>query len=165
MRLPRCLAAGAIAWMLVLAFGFGIASARGPEGRPYEAGEFEWRLENKSFVATSVKGVDGATPISKPKDVHLAFGWTAESDGPWLPVLVWEANCNEYFYRFEATAERLTTSEGGSTLVGCFGPLGREDRWLDRFFSADPLWRLKEGRLTLAAGKRVVKLRQTKHFR
>jgi hypothetical protein len=165
MSIHRWSRLGAGLLLLLLAVGLGPASAASEESRPYEAGRYEWRFENKSFRATSVKGADGGSPLRNPEDLHLAFGWTAIENGPWRPALFWEANCNEYNYDFKANANRFLLSEGGSTLVGCVGPIAREDRWLDRFFSSRPLWRLQDGKLRLVAGKRVLRLRRVKHYR
>jgi len=143
--------------LMALAPSLGYAQS---ESRPYKAGEYEWRLENRSFVATSITSRSGTTPISKPGDVHVGFGWTATNGGPWLPELFWEANCNEYFYRLRATAHRLKLGRSGSTEVGCFKAVGEEDDWLSRFFRANPHWRLQGRRLTLRAGKRAIELKQ-----
>lgn len=151
--------------LLLLAVGAGPTFAAGSESRPYKAGKYEWRLENKNFRATSVKGANGGSPLRNPGDFHLAFGWTAIDSGPWRPALFWEANCNEYNYAFKANKRRFLLSEGGSTAVGCNGPIAREDRWLSGFFEARPRWHLKDGRLRLVAGKRVMRLRRVKHYR
>jgi heat shock protein HslJ len=132
--------------------------------RPHRAGKYEWRLEHRgAFVAISITTTDGTQPpIGQPTSVHVGFGWDAFNNGPWLPILSWEANCNGMFAQFRAGEHRLRLSDFGGSAVLCPETTGREDDWLLEFFKADPYWQLHGPQLTLTSGANSIQLAETK---
>ncbi len=48
-----------------------------------------------------------------------------------------------------------------STLRGCPGALGKQERWLTEFLISDPEWRLAGKRLTLTSGQGEIELHAT----
>lgn len=116
------------------------------------------------YWGLSIVGVNGGHPIRRPRELWLAFGTITDYGGENLEektdeyaALFWESNCNEHNYKVEATATRLNLDGGGSTAVLCLGRVQKEERWLERFFSASPRWRVANGHLTLTArGSRIV---------
>jgi hypothetical protein len=122
------------------------------------------RLEGHGlYWATSIKAANGGQPVRNPSELWLGFGSIADYEGKNFehkseyPALFWESNCNEHDYRLMATWRRLKLTEAGSTLVLCGGRAGREEAWLERFFEADPDWRLRRGQLILTdGGSRIV---------
>jgi heat shock protein HslJ len=125
------------------------------EAMPDTAHADQGRLWGRSFVATSVRGREGRqTPIARPSDVHVSF---SKSHGQWIG---WEANCNGFGARVRIRGGRLKLREVVSTAVGCPGRWEQEDRWLDRFFGANPYWRLHGTHLKLWLRGRVVRLKE-----
>lgn len=124
------------------------------------------KLEQRgAFWATSVTDAHGAHPIREIRWLWLSFGsfGTVREDGKQgtsHPALFWEHTCNEHFYGVHVTKHRFLLEEGGSTLVGCFG---HEDDWLERFFSADPHWRLRGRTLILTAPTGRIVMRPNPH--
>ena len=153
-RCATVLAVGVLG--LLAATGIASAQPRPPHpARSYDAGKYERRLERLGalLVTSIVARASGPSPVRRPRDIEVFFGWEATGRGPWKPMIAWEANCNEYFYRLRATAHCLHLGLGGSTLVGCFGPIGDEDSWIDGFFRSDPSWRIRGRHLILTSSE------------
>jgi heat shock protein HslJ len=79
-------------------------------------------------------------------------------------VVTWQADCNLFGARVEVTEQRLVAGQIEGTHQGCAKRRrARQDRWLVRFFDADPKWRIRRNdRLKLTAGDRVIRLRRPK---
>jgi META domain len=75
--------------------------------------------------------------------------------------LAWAGGCNRVSSGLEVTGERLLVEDRfGSTLAGCDGPLGEQERWLTRFLLSDPAWALDGDRLALTSGDATLELDQ-----
>jgi hypothetical protein len=116
------------------------------------------------YWGRSIVAADGGHPIRKPKGLSVIFGLFieypaegSEAEPEEKAVLAWNSNCNGHSYMLEVTATRLNLSEEANTRKLCAGRVREEENWLERFFSANPRWRLANGRLTLTArGSRIV---------
>jgi|GEM_PF-2249971 len=112
-------------------------------------------LWGRDFVATSVsdRGRQRKPPITEPSDVSISF--SASPGHHWIG---WEVNCNGYGARVKTRHGRLILSELVGTAIACPGPPTLEDRWLGRFFEANPHWSLRGSHLRLWAGDRHMTL-------
>lgn len=156
-----------VALVAVLAFLFlpgAVGTARAEEHPALSGGPLEMLSGHGRYWGLSIVGANGGHPIRRPRELWLGFGTITDYGGENFEektdeyaALFWESNCNEHDYKVEATPTRLKLGAGGSTLVGCLGRVQKEERWLERFFSASPHWQLDNGRLTLTArGSRIV---------
>ncbi len=75
-------------------------------------------------------------------------------------VLRWRAGCNYYGSPVRITESHLDVRLVESTDIGCSPALARQDRWLARFFSADPAWTLEGETLRLRSGDDRLRLKQ-----
>lgn len=137
----------------------------GAEEHPALSGEPLERLAGHGrYWGLSIVGANEGHPIRRPRELWVAFGTITDYGGENFEektdeyaALFWESNCNEHNYKVESTPTRLNLSGGGGTLVLCPGRVEKEERWLERFFRASPLWRLANRHLTLTArGSRIV---------
>jgi META domain len=122
------------------------------------------RLEHHmAFWAISITDAGHPGPVRDPSELQLTFGaiasYETETSGA---ALFWQSNCNSHSYALRVTKHRFRLTEGFTTAEECTEPGKREERWLDRFFDADPRWSLHRGRLTLTSSSRRIVLRDLK---
>ena len=93
-------------------------------------------------------------PLFEGTKVRVDFRHEARGD-----IVAWRAECNYFGADVDVTERRLVIGETVQTDMGCFKPQMRQDRWMARFFGADPKWRIRhEEKLRLTAGDRVIRL-------
>lgn len=118
------------------------------------------RLEHhRTFWAISITDADQSHPIRDPSELQLTFRAIASYEAETSrPALFWQSNCNSHGHALRVTKQRFRLTEGFATTEECNEPRKREERWLDRFFDADPRWSLHRRRLTLTSGSRRIVL-------
>jgi hypothetical protein len=75
-------------------------------------------------------------------------------------VVLFEADCNHFGASVEVKRRRVEVQgQVEGTEIGCSDRRARQDRWLVRFITSDPKWRITEpGHLRLASGTRIITL-------
>jgi heat shock protein HslJ len=128
--------------------------------------------DDESSPSASSPSREGRTVDDLP---HGAFGALALSeDGEPRPIVPkteivvsfekvgrigWDSGCNNGSSDLEITGDRLKVDDRfATTLKGCPGPLGGQERWLIGLLTSDPEWRLDGRRLTLNSGARGMEL-------
>lgn len=111
----------------------------------------------REYVSTAVLKNGVRAPLLEGTKIHVDF-WRRKGSAS----VRWWADCNYFGARVDITDERLVTGQVVGTEMYCGERRRRrQDRWMLRFFSSDPKWRIpRAGRLRLSAGDRVIKLRQ-----
>ena len=113
-------------------------------------------LFERGYVSTKVLKGGKPHPLFEGTKIRVDFDRRAGPD-----AVRWRADCNDFGARVRVTDERLVTGQIVGTDVGCARRQLRRDRWLTRFFAADPKWRIpRTGALKLIAGDRVIRLRR-----
>jgi hypothetical protein len=129
----------------------GVLLAAGSAQAESDSGE----LFGPGYVSTKVLRGGEPHPLFARTKVRVDF---ERRSGP--DAIRWRADCNHFGADLRVTGERLVTGQIEGTAVGCAKRQLRRDRWLTRFFSADPKWRIpRAGALRLIAGDRVIRLR------
>jgi heat shock protein HslJ len=137
-----------VATFLILALGS--TSSAGTQARGTE------QLFGRPYVSVSVMKDGTVHHLFDRAVIRVAFEHRDGSD-----VVRWRAECNHFGAPVEITDQRLETGQISNTTMRCTKRLGRQDRWIGRFFWSNPEWRAGDGRLRLeAAGDRVIKLRR-----
>jgi hypothetical protein len=113
------------------------------------------------YVVSKVSVGGGATPFAKVSKVTVELEEGAGQEGSESHGIGWKARCNSAGGGLRVTSRRLIPSKLMSTLIECPDREGSEDRWLDRFFAADPTWHLKGRQLILKAGKKTLWLHRS----
>ena len=121
-----------------------------------EADSGPGELFGRGYVSTKVLKGGEPHPLFEGTKIQVDFDRRAGPD-----VVRWHADCNYFGADVRVTEERLVTGQIEGTGMGCAGRQLRRDRWLTRFFAADPKWRIpRTGALKLIAGDRVIRLRR-----
>jgi heat shock protein HslJ len=121
-----------------------------------QAGKGAGELFGHGYVSTKVLKGGDPHPLFEGAKVRVDFD---RRDGP--DVVRWRADCNYFGADVRVTEERLVIGQIEGTDMACAGRQLRRDRWLLRFFAADPRWRIpRTGILRLIAGDRVIRLRR-----
>ena len=110
----------------------------------------------REYVSTAVLQNEERPPLFERTKIRVDFERRNGYD-----VVRWSADCNGFGARVDITDKRLVIGQIEGTEMYCTQVRRRrQDRWMLRFFSSDPKWRIRrEGRLRLRAGDRVIKLR------
>jgi hypothetical protein len=76
-------------------------------------------------------------------------------------IAIWRVDCNSFGADIHATRERLFTGQVSGEAAPCVRKHAtRRERWLNRFFGADPRWRIRpDETLKLTEGDRVIRFR------
>ena len=113
-------------------------------------------LFGRGWVSTKVLKSGEPHPLFARTKVRVDFERRSGPDS-----VRWRADCNYFGAPLQVTDERLLTGQIGGTDMPCAGRQLRRDRWLTRFFAADPKWRVpRPGALKLVAGDRVIRFRR-----
>ena len=111
----------------------------------------------RSWVSTAVLKDGAALPLFEGTKIRVDFEHRSDYD-----VVIWKADCNSFGASVHVTKERLFTGQVSGEDVACVvrRPT-RQERWLNRFFGADPKWRIRRDEtLKLTEGDRVIRLRR-----
>lgn len=109
------------------------------------------------WVSTAV--LKGGTPHPRFNETKVRVDFVHRSD---YDSVIWKARCNSYGASVHVTKERLFTGQVSGEDAPCVVRRStRQERWLNRFFRADPKWRIRRDEtLKLTAGDRVIRLRR-----
>jgi heat shock protein HslJ len=111
-------------------------------------------LPREAFVALALSDGGEPRPIVPETEIVVSF----EEDGK----IGWDSGCNRGSSDLEIVEDHLKVDDRfGSTLMGCSGPLGDQERWLIRFLTSDPEWQIDGRRLTLKSRPRDMELAPT----
>jgi hypothetical protein len=120
---------------------------------PAQAGD-RADLFGRGWISTAVLEDGERLPLFEGAKIRVDFDHGADHD-----AISWKADCNYFGAKVDVTEERLLIGQGLQTTQGCPKPRHRRDRWMNRFFSSDPKWRIRQdARLKLTAGDRVIRL-------
>lgn len=113
-------------------------------------------LFGRGWVSTTVLKDGEEHPLFQGTKIHVNFDHRSDYD-----IVTWTADCNYFGADVHVANERLFTGQVSGTEQYCLKPQRRQDRWLVRFFGADPKWRIRRNEtLKLTRGERVIKLRR-----
>jgi heat shock protein HslJ len=101
-------------------------------------------LTGRTFLSEAVTR-DGA-PVQLVEGTRIALEFTRDGQ------LVATAGCNSLSHKVSITEDRLDTTGGGATEIGCDPLRHEQDTWLAEFLTSSPTWRLDGDYLTLTAG-------------
>jgi META domain-containing protein len=114
-------------------------------------------LFRRDWVSTAVLKDGKPHPRFDETKVRVDFVHYSDYD-----FVSWRADCNSLGASVYASKERLFTGQVSGNDIKCVvRHWTRKERWLNRFFGADPRWRIRtDGTLKLRAGDRVITLRR-----
>ena len=148
----------AVAVALLAAAAFVVGSAGAEQGKPSPADRGDrGELFDGPFVSSAA--TKNGEPYSFAEGSRLRLKFVRDEGKSFLR---WRAGCNSYGSPVRITDSHLDTrGPGEGTDIGCPAALERQDRWLARFFSADPAWTLEGKTLRLVSGDDRLRLRRT----
>ena len=142
MTLIRRLAAS----MMVVAAAIAVVGNAGADPSLSTARGNAKDLFGPAFVSTSVTKNGASHDLVQGSHLRVKFVRERGKE-----IVRWNSGCNYFGSKVEISKTHIDTKRSPSTDIGCTGPQGRQDRWIARFFLADPAWSLSGDQLTLSA--------------
>jgi hypothetical protein len=114
-------------------------------------------LFGRGWISTAVLKHGEEHPLFDGTKIRVNFAHRSDYD-----IVSWKADCNYFGSDVFPTEQRLFTGQiEGSEQYCSKRSQRRQDRWMSRFFGADPRWRIRrDEKLKLRVGGRVIRLRR-----